>query len=506
MSVFGAQQQYGELSRLVASGQYPAALALAERLHKSSPRDANVLVLLAHAQRGLGRVREALVTLEKAEAVAPGHPNIANPRGMLLMRAGRYAEAKALYERAIAKHPADIGLRAAAAQVFSLAGEHDRAWEALASEIDRGTLPPIAVLTLAKVARLASADEATRAARARQAIDRLRAMVEPSNGSGGGGVGGGGLAPVHRTAAWFELGALHDSLGDFDAAFEAYAEGNASRRVAFDPADNVRRFAAIKRVFTRESLAVLPRSSVKADRAVLVVGMPRSATSLVEQMLASHPRVAGGDELPDLSRIVHTLEPAPSHLMPMITRSESLTLAALETHARAYLDTLRHVSPTAQRVTDKTPANFLHLGLAQQMLPGVRVVHCRRDPIDTCVSCFFQNFAGNNPYSYDLRHLGLFYREYESLMEHWCGVLDVPMHEVVYEQLVEKPQSCARLLVEFLGLAWDERVLKFHENKRIMQTASNDQVRRPMFRTSVARWKRYEKHLGPLLEALAAKQ
>lgn len=499
MSVFGLQQQYGELSRLVSSGQYPAALALAERLHKASPRDANVLVLLAHAQRGLGRVREALVTLEKAEALAPGHPNIANPRGMLLMRAGRYAEAKALYERAIAKHPADIGLRAAAAQVFSLAGEHDRAWETLASEVDRGTLPPIAVLTLSKVARLASTDEGTRAARMRQAIDRLRAMVEQAGG------GGGGLAPVHRTAALFELGALHDSLEEFDAAFEAYAAGNASRRVAFDPADNARRFAAIKRVFSREALASLPRSSAKADRAVLVVGMPRSATSLVEQMLASHPKVAGGDELPDLSRIVHTLEPAPSHLMPMITRPESITLAAMETHARAYLDTLRRVSPTAQRVTDKTPANFLHLGMAQLMLPGVRVVHCRRDPIDTCVSCYFQNFEGNNPFSYDLRHLGLFYREYESLMEHWRGVLDVPMHEVVYEQLVEGPESRARALVEFLGLEWDERVLKFHENKRIVQSASNDQVRRPLFKGSIARWRRYEKHLGPLLEALGTR-
>ncbi len=495
MSVFGLQQQYGELSRLVSSGQYPAALALAERLHKAAPRDANVLVLLAHAQRGMGRIKEALLALEKAEALAPGHPSIANPRGMLLMRAGRFAEAKALYERAIAKHPGDVGLRAAAAQVFSLAGEHDRAWETLASSADAAgaSLPPIATLTLAKVARLASADETTRATRMRQSVDRLRHMLDQ---------GGASLAPVHRTAALFELGTLHEALGEFDEAFEAYASGNASRRVVFDPAENARRFDAIKRVFSCEALATLPRASVKADRAVLIVGMPRSATSLVEQMLASHPRAAGGDELPDLSRIVHTLEPSPSHLMPMVTRPESITLAALETHARAYLDTLRRVSPTAQRVTDKTPANFLHLGLAQVMLPRVRVVHCRRDPIDTCLSCYFQNFAGNNPYAYDLRHLGMFYRAYESLMEHWRGALDAPMHEVVYERLVAEPEAQARALAEFLDLGWDERVLRFHENPRVLQSASNDQVRRPLFKTSIARWKRYERHLGPLLEAL----
>jgi tetratricopeptide (TPR) repeat protein len=492
MGTPGFPQQYADLSRLVSSGQYPAALDAAARLLKASPRDANVLVLLAHAQRGVGRVREALVTLEKADAIAPGHPAIANPRGMLMMKAGRFDDARRLYERALAKHPDDLGLLGSCAQVLSMGGRHAEAWALLEPRVaGGGSLPPAFVLTLAKLARHVGGNACERDRRARDAVDRLARLLEDPS-----------LPLVHRTAGLFELGALLDELGEFDRAFDAYARANASRGMTFDAGENAARFAALRQGFTRATLASLPSAGASGERAVLVVGMPRSATSLVEQIIASHPEAAGGDELPDLSRTVHALNTTPSHLIPMLTRTTALTKPELDRHARSYLETLRRISPTAKRVTDKTPLNFLHLGLAPLLLPGVRAVHCRRDPIDTCLSCYFQNFGGNNAFAYDLRHLGAFYREYERLMVHWKDELSIPMLDLAYERLVGDQAEESKRLVAFLGLEWDERCLRFHENTRIVQTASNDQVRRPMFASSIARWRRYEKHLGPLRKAL----
>lgn len=503
------QQQRAELNRLVASGQFPAAFELAGQLHKQAPRDAGALILLAHAQRGLGRVKDALISLEKADALNPGHPSIAGPRGMLMMKAGRWDDARKLYAKSLANHPADAGLVAAAAQVEIMAGQHERAWQLLKPVVDAAMpdppgdgqrIEPTLVLTFAKLARLHRV-----AAQERRAIAALNALIGHDGDASA-------LPPVHRSAALFELGALFDCIDEPDAAFDAYSRANALRRVMFDPADNARRFTALKHTWTRSSMATLPRPSVDGSRVLLIVGMPRSATSLVEQILASHPKIAGGDELPDLSRLVHSLNPTPSHLIPMMTALHAaggvgLTKASLEKHARSYLETLRNISASAAFVTDKMPLNFLHLGLVQAMLPGACVIHCRRDPLDTCVSCFFQNFGGNNAFAYDLRHLGAFYREYESLISHWKAELDLPMLEVVYEDFFgsgagQGLEAQVRRMLDFLGLPFDEACLRFHENSRVVQTASHDQVRRPLFASSVKKWKTYEHHLGPLIQAL----
>jgi hypothetical protein len=154
-------------------------------------------------------------------------------------------------------------------------------------------------------------------------------------------------------------------------------------------------------------------------------------------------------------------------------------------------------------VTDKLPENFIYLGLIATLFPSAKIVHCRRNPLDTCASCYTQNFA-NPSYSFtlDLGDLGFFYREYERLMAHWRRVLPKPMFEVQYEELIADQEAVSRRLIAFCGLDWDERCLSFHANPRAVQTASMFQVRKPIYATSVGRWKRYEKHLGPLIEAL----
>jgi hypothetical protein len=182
---------------------------------------------------------------------------------------------------------------------------------------------------------------------------------------------------------------------------------------------------------------------------------------------------------------------------------QHLTEPAAERLAHAYLVQLERRAPGAARITDKLPSNFLNLGLICLLFPDARVIHCVRDPRDTCLSCYFQNFVGQHDYAYDLHDLGVYYRGYERLMAHWGRVVDVPMLTVSYEQLVENQEEQSRRLIAFCELPWDERCLRFHASGRDVVTASYGQVRNPIYRSSVGRWRHYEKHLGPLLAALS---
>jgi hypothetical protein len=163
---------------------------------------------------------------------------------------------------------------------------------------------------------------------------------------------------------------------------------------------------------------------------------------------------------------------------------------------------LQSLGGAAIRVIDKLPLNFAHLGLIATLFPKARIIHCRRDPVDTCLSCHFQNFAGPFAFTRDLRHLGHYYREYERLLAHWAKVLPVPVFELRYEELTADQEATSRRLIAFCGLDWDQRCLRFHATQRVVSSASLLQVRQPMYRRSVGRWKRYEAQLQPLLEVL----
>ena len=235
-----------------------------------------------------------------------------------------------------------------------------------------------------------------------------------------------------------------------------------------------------------------------SSRPVFIVGMPRSGTSLVEQILASHPDCFGAGELPNLGLQARSLGARPSK---RILELEPEELAAL---GRAYLESLPADSAGAARVTDKMPANWLHLGLAAAVLPGARVIWCRRDAMDVCFSIYAQQFTHQDayPYAFDLEDIASEYRCCERLMEHWTRTLPIPLHEVRYERLVEDLEGVTASLLEFCGLPFDARCLRFHETDRRVGTASNWQVRQPLYRSSLARWRLFESQLGPLRSAL----
>lgn len=296
----------------------------------------------------------------------------------------------------------------------------------------------------------------------------------------------------------FMLASLLDRAGEFDLAFAHAREGNVLRKANYDPKAHERLIGQTIHSMSAKRLATMPRSTIDSKAPVFIVGMVRSGTTLVEQILSSHPQIHGAGELTWFFELARSILDVPGQA----GRLASMSLDAVNTVAKKYLDPLQALAPAALRVTDKLPANHMYLGLISILFPQARIIHCRRDPLDNCVSCFMTNFASANDFSFDLRWLGHYYRQYERLMAHWKSVLEVPMLEVQYEQVVEDLPGQARRLIEFVGLPWDDACLNFQDNKRHIHTASNKQVRRPLYKTSVGRWQHYQKHLAPLMAAL----
>jgi hypothetical protein len=234
---------------------------------------------------------------------------------------------------------------------------------------------------------------------------------------------------------------------------------------------------------------------------VFVLGMPRSGTTLVEQILASHPEVAAGGELAGLQIISRELPFRPGMARPYPECARDLDPEAAGVLAHDYLDRLARRFPEAARITDKMPVNFRYLGLIATLFPAARVIHCRRHPLDACFSIYAQGFGDAHAYACDLGDIAFYYRLYERLMDHWRQVLPMPVHAVDYESLTADLETGARSLVDFCGLAWNDRCLKPHETRRRVGTASWSQVRRPVYRSSVERWRRFAPWLGELRAA-----
>ncbi|MGI9465390.1 MAG: sulfotransferase family protein, partial [Aestuariivirgaceae bacterium] len=234
-----------------------------------------------------------------------------------------------------------------------------------------------------------------------------------------------------------------------------------------------------------------------SERPVFIIGMPRAGTTLCEQIIASHREADGVGELDEIKNLASQLAPQPYPAqVGQLGKNDIGNLAA------KYLRRIDSLADRAAlRVADKWPTNFLHLGLIAILFPNARIIHCERDPMDTCLSIYAENFSGV-AYSNDLEHIGAFYRQCRRLMAHWSNVLPTPVFNLSYEDMVENQEASTRDLLDFCGLAWDPACLEFHTTKRTVKTTSMQQVRQPIYSRSIGRWKNYERHLGPLRNAL----
>jgi len=302
------------------------------------------------------------------------------------------------------------------------------------------------------------------------------------------------LTRRERMSLQFAIGKFCDDTRQFDLAFNAYREANRLQRDmegGFDRAVFSSQIDALINSYSAELLSRNWDGASESERPVLIVGMPRSGTTLLEQIIASHPRAFGAGELPFWGRAAKAYRPD--------VLSANLGPDFIAQSAASYLQLLASTGSEAERVVDKMPGNFLWLGLIHAVFPHARILHCQRHPIDTCLSIYFQNFNASHAYGTDLGDLAYYYQEYRRLMAHWRQVLRKDCFlDVSYEALIGNPELQSRQVIEFIGLEWDERCLDYSRTKRGVATASQWQVRQKIYTSSMERWRHFEKHLGPL--------
>jgi len=417
------------------------------RLAPDTPR---ALIGLGGALRELGRIDEAEAVLLRAVAAAPESAEAHYQLGILFQRAGRFDDAANRLRQALDLDP-----------------RHAPAYGALAADRSR----PLDDATRARMDELAGDDK---------------------------------LRPDNRAILYFALGQVEDDSGRHDAAFGHFRAANELRAAAvdFDLEAFGASVAAARAVFDSSLFEAKRGLGRDSDVPVFVVGMPRSGTTLVERIIAAHPRAAGAGELRAMREASQALAGALGGAAPYPDCVGALTAEAARKTADEYLSVLTAAAPPAQRIVDKMPNNFRHLGLIALLLPQAHIVHCRRDPLDTALSCYFQNFGIGVRFSYDLAKIGAYYRLYAEIMDHWRTVLPMPILDIDYENLVTDPEAQSRRLIDFIGLDWDDSCLAPHAAKGPVKTASLWQVRQPVYRSSIGRWRHYDKHLAPLRRAL----
>jgi len=499
---------------LCLTGRFEEALPPLRRAAGIEPREPAIQLNLGNALSGVNRYEEALDCYRRAVAGNPKIREAHNNAGLMLAALGRHDEAAVHYRNALACDP---GYREARINLGITLDANGRLEEALAAFDTVIAADPHH--GQAQMGRGMVLRELGRVEEARAALERAVAL-EPGNPMAQRALADAkqflpgdpqiaqmeailkhadSLSHEERINLHTALARAYDDLGRYAEAFANMKQGKALWRstVRYDEVAELSSFAAIAKLFTPEVLQALQGCGHPSELPVFILGMPRSGSTLVEQILAAHPKVFGAGEIGDFGVA------AGGGYAPSNRTSFARTAEEVSGIGARYAEKLRTLAPQAERIVDKQPANFFFAGLIHLALPRARIVHVRRDPRDICLSCYAQVFTSAIPYNGDLGELGRYTRAYGKLMAHWRAALPSgAMLEIDYEDIVRDFQTQARRLVEFCGLDWDERCLDFHNVERPVFTSSAYQVRRPLYAGSVGRWRHYQEWLGPLFEAL----
>ena len=466
------------------------AVRAINRALQLAPRHAPAREVAAGIHREEGRLNEALAEARRAVALRTDADTL-NTLGGILHALGEAEQAARCYREAIALSPERASLHNSLGHALLDQGHFEEAEAAVRKALSLRPSLAEAFLTLSYVRRFTAEDAEP---------EQMQTLLEEQDPQAPGAAREG--ATLH-----YVLGRALQDRGQPEEAFGHFREGARLKRAGLnhDPDAEDRRVAEIMEAFTGDTLERLAGGGDPSQQPVFILGMPRSGTSLVEQILASHPEVIGAGELPDLSSVANQAVRdgagkalAYPRYLDRLKREDTAALGA------AYLRrVLQRLPDGPARFTDKMPANFFFLGLIHLALPGARVIHCARDPLDTCLSCYTTPFSGRQDFSYDLEELGRFYNGYRRLMDHWARVLpEGSFLTVHYEDLVEDLEGWTARILRYCELPWDDACLSFHETRRSVRTASLGQVRQPLYRSSIGRWKQYEAQLQPLIRIL----
>ena len=468
-------------------GRYEDAAHLLERCLELAPgfhaaRQNYAMVL----HRG-NRPQEALAQVERLLAEDPGNPGYRNLRAVVLCRTGDFGEAIELYEDLLAEHPGQARVWLSQGHALKTAGLGERAIAAYRRciELDPGFGDAWWSLANLKTFRFDDAD-----------IAAMRAQLQRAD-----------LGDEHRLHLDFALGKALEDRGEYAGSFAHYSRGNALRlaRVPYSADTTSERLLRAAEIYTPGFFQARAGYGVAAGDPIFIVGMPRAGSTLVEQILSSHPLVEGTMELPEIISLTRALrqqgaDDGPARYHEVLAGLDADAVRGL---GERYLERTRIQRKSgAPFFIDKMPNNFAHIGLVQLALPNARIIDVRRHPLACGFSLFKQHFARGQDFSYSLEDIGRYYRDYVGLMAHFDRVLPGRIHRVAYEALVDDTEAEVRRLLDYCGLPFEPRCLRFFENDRPVRTASSEQVRQPIYRAGVDHWTHFEPWLGPLKAAL----
>jgi Flp pilus assembly protein TadD len=451
------------------------------------PKIADAFAKLGNTLRDQGRVAEAEAACRDALALDPNHAGAWSNLGNALADQGRLSDAEAAYRRAIALKPNFGEAHNNLGAILKQLGRIEEARRATEQSL---RLPPRDALRYLNLSEL----------RHFTPCDSYLAEMEDFAQTIAS------LPVRQQIQLHFALAKAYGDIGRHADSFRRLRIGNALKRplVPYDEAATTALFERIRAVFTPELIRTLQNAGEPSPVAVFIIGMPRSGTTLIEQILASHPQVFGAGELPNFCQAATDCLSAPDCPMPYPEGLLNAKGASLRQIGARYVSDIVSLAPAAVRIVNKMPSNFLFAGLIHLALPNARIIHAVRDPVDTCMSCFSKLFADGQYFTYDLAELGRYYRRYDALMQHWRQMLPPGrILDVSYENLVGDLETQARRLVAHCELEWDRRCLSFHDAERPVRTASATQVRRPIYRDAIGRAQPYAQYLEPLIAALS---
>lgn len=465
---------------LESQGRIPDAIAALSRAVALAPKLAQGHAKLARLMLSAGDRPAAIASYRRASAAAPATELGRLCLARALMEEDKHTEAEQWLRDVIALHPQNGAAAGMLGTVLAEVGRFDEAATYYARAIEVDPRQVAFYYELVRCRRLTEAE--------RPLLERMRTALRAP-----------GLSARDRVSLYLALGKALDDLGDPGEAMRCWGEASRVKSVLapFDRADFARRIDALIATFTPALFAAHAASRAADATPVLVVGMPRSGTTLVEQILSSHRQVGAAGELDDWDRIGGRFFAAPpAEIGPFLRQA-----------AGAYLERLRGAAPHAPRVTDKMPHNFVWTGLIHLVFPQARFIHCHRHPVDTCISIFSTFFGPRRNFSTEPQDLVFYYRQYQRLMAHWRAVIPGDrLMDVEYEALIAAPEPTVRRMLDFCALDWDAACLQPERNPRAVKTASKWQARQPINRGSVGRWRRYEPWLGAFRELLAPQE
>ena len=510
-SDFG-QAHYNLAGALYQQGKIAEAIVELDRLIAREPGFAEAHFNLGIALRDLGKVRGALEAFERSAKLQPDNERIHLEAAKLQSEAHFLADSIASYRRYLEAVPGDALAVEGLAQVLHRNGQTDEAILTLEQfSANRrpdqrigiglaGILHNAGRIEDAQAVYLSVLKDFPEAATAAVGLARLRRFADPDDPV---------IARLHGTLTdiqadddagapiHFALGKVYDDLGQFDIAFRHYALGNEIRsgHINYDKAGAEARVEQLLEVFSASLIECYKDVASPSEKPVLIVGMPRSGTTLTEQIIASHKDAAGAGELAFLTTLAAQLAGILSSAAPYPRCWRDVNGSAVAEISGHYSALLERHSTTALRVTDKLPGNYFHIGLFRCLFTDARIIVCRRDARDVALSIYFQYFSGRHEYAWSLADIAHCFVQQERLVEHWFSVVPKGMIQIDYADLIGNTEETARGLIDFIGLDWDQNCLNFHTMARDVKTASNWQVRQPIYTSSLARWRHYRAHL-----------